>query len=520
MILKQLIYQIMIKQLRYICLLIVVLASCSKGFLNLSPENAITTSNFFKTQVDFTQALSAAYGVLRSSHVSISAWAMGEMRSDNTHYDLNPQNRGVLPLERENIADFVDVPENSTMTSKWNADYAGISRVNAIIDRLPKADFADNLKSPIMAEAKFLRALWYFDLVQFYGRVPLHIHEVSNEIEASLPRSSVDTVYAQIISDINDAMPNLTAPSTFPQTGRVTLGAAKALLGQKKFDLAEKAFKEVTQMNYQLLPDYASVFVPANKNSRESILEVQYLSTTGLSQQSNFIYNFLPVATGLSIITGANPNSANADAGWNIPTQNLLNAYEPGDKRLDASVGIVEGTLTGTNFTPSGLKSIIGYTTPAGKVSRRFIKKYLHNHSVTGSTDENFYIYRYADVLLSLAEALNEQNKSTEALPYLNQVRTRAGLPPATETGQAALRLIIEKERRVELAFENHRWLDLLRTGRAVEVMTAHGVELKTLFPNLAPNTYTITPTRLLFPIPRAELDRNVKIMGDQNPGY
>ncbi|MGC4234704.1 MAG: RagB/SusD family nutrient uptake outer membrane protein [Niabella sp.] len=517
----------MIKKLLHISLLIliIVIVSCSKSFLNLSPENAVTTSNFFNTEIQFQQALTGAYAVLRSSHGSVSAWAMGEMRSDNTHYDLNAQNRGVLPLERENIADFVDVPENSTMTSKWNADYAGISKVNAIIDRLPKAAFADSLKNPIMAEAKLLRALWYFDLVQFYGRVPLHISEVTNEIEASLPRSSVDDVYRQIIADINDAMPNLAIANVFPQTGRVTQGAAKCLLGNvymvlKQFDLAEKTFKEVTQMNYQLLPDYASVFIPANKNSRESILEVQYLSTANLGQQSNFIYYFLPVATGLSIITGASPNSANADAGWNIPTENLLNSYEPDDKRLDASVGIVEGTLTGTNFTPSGLKSIVGYTTPTGKVSRRFIKKYLHSHSVTGSTDENFYIYRYAGVLLSLAEALNEQNKSTEALPYLNQVRIRAGLPPATETGQAALRLIIEKERRIELAFENHRWLDLVRTGRAVEVMTAYGVELKTLFPNLAPNTYTITPTRLLFPIPRAELDRNVKIMGDQNPGY
>src|SRR5690606_33632297 len=121
----------------------------------------------------------------------------------------------------------------------------------------------------------------------------------------------------------------------------------------------------------------------------------------------------------------------------------------------------------------------VDYTTPIGKRSYAFIKKYLNPHSIENNTDDNFPIYRYADALLLLAEALNEQGKSVEALEFLNQVRVRAGLLPSTETDQISLRKIIAHERRVEFAFENKRWLDLVRTDQAIEVMTQHGEYLK-----------------------------------------
>jgi hypothetical protein len=122
--------------------------------------------------------------------------------------------------------------------------------------------------------------------------------------------------------------------------------------------------------------------------------------------------------------------------------------------------------------------------------------------------------------LLLMAEALNEQGKSGQALPYLNQVRHRAGLADAGGTDQATLRTIIAHERRVELAFENHRWLDLVRTGQAVTVMNAYGAQLRTILNNISPNAYNVTANRLLFPVPQTEIERNVKLAGDQNPGY
>jgi hypothetical protein len=160
----------------------------------------------------------------------------------------------------------------------------------------------------------------------------------------------------------------------------------------------------------------------------------------------------------------------------------------------------------------------VNYQPPAGKVYHLFIRKYLHAHTRESNTDDNWPLYRYADVLLLLAESLNEENKSAEALPYLNQVRARAGLPAATTTAQAALRDVIMHERRVELAFENHRWNDLVRTGQAIPVMTAHGNKLKPQHSYLAANSYTVTPQRLVYPIPYSELQLNKQLV--QNDGY
>ena len=163
------------------------------------------------------------------------------------------------------------------------------------------------------------------------------------------------------------------------------------------------------------------------------------------------------------------------------------------------------------------VKSPVGYTTPANKRSYAFIKKYLHAHNLENNTDDDFPVYRYAETLLSLAEVLNEENKSAEALLYLNQVRARAGLPASKESDQTKLRTIIAHERRMELAFENKRWLDLVRTGKAIETMNDNGIYLKARFNHLLPQSYKVTQNRLVFAIPQ----REILIGGlEQNPGY
>lgn len=200
-----------------------------------------------------------------------------------------------------------------------------------------------------------------------------------------------------------------------------------------------------------------------------------------------------------------------------MPTQEMIDSYRPGDQRLEASIAIAEGTGPVGAMIIESVKSPVDYTTPVGKRSYAFIKKYLNPHSVENNTDDNFPVYRYSDALLLLAEALNEQGQSTEALTYLNPVRVRAGLTPSTETDQALLREIIAHERRVEFAFENKRWLDLVRTDQAIEVMDQHGEYLKALYPILRDVSYNVTPNRLLFPIPQREI-----LIGslEQNPGY
>jgi len=273
-------------------------------------------------------------------------------------------------------------------------------------------------------------------------------------------------------------------------------------------------------MGYALNASYASAFLTTNKNSKESLFEIQYLEGTAAgTQPSNFIYQFLPRTTTTAIVTGTATNNSTT-GGWNTPTQDLLDDYEANDSRKDASVGIVEGVYNASDlFVFSANKSIVNYTPAAGKVGIPYIKKYLHTpHVAVNNSNDNWPIYRYSDALLLLAEAQNEQGKSSTALTALNMVRVRAGLAACTETNQTLLRVIIAHERRIELAFENHRWHDLVRTGKAIEVMNAYGIKLKQRFTYLTPDSYKVTADKLLFPIPQSERELNPELT--QNQGY
>lgn len=510
------------KNLLYISIFMLFLfglQSCSNEFLEIPPQASITTANFYKTQSHFEQALIGAYASIRDAKGSIASWVMGEMRSDNTHYEYNNLNRGVILSEREDTAGFLDDNSSSYISSKYNSCYIGIARVNQILDKIDGAEINQQAKIRISGEAKFIRALLYFELVRYFGGVSLHLNAVEGATQAYLPRSSIAEVYQAIEADLQDVIQNLSVAS-FPQNGRATKGAAQVLLAdvfitQKKYLNAETELRPILQMGYGLLPDYGSVFSINNKNSRESVFEIQY-QEGNQGQQSNFLYPFLPLSANVSLITGIQSQNRNA-GGWNTPTQEMVDNYEPGDLRLEASIGIVEGTGPIGAMVIESVKSPVAYSTPPGKRSYAFIRKYLNPHSVENNTDDNFPIYRYSDVLLLLAESLNEQGKSLEALDHLNLVRVRAGLMPSNETSQNLLRDLISHERRVEFAFENKRWLDLVRTGRAIEVMNLHGEYLKAIHPILRDVSYNVTPNRLLFPIPQ----RETLIGGlEQNPGY
>ncbi|WP_339925618.1 RagB/SusD family nutrient uptake outer membrane protein [uncultured Cyclobacterium sp.] len=508
------------KKLIYIYIIFCLsLQSCSNDFIEIAPQASVTTANFYKTQSQFEQALIGSYESIRDAKGSVASWVMGEMRSDNTHYEYNNLNRGVSYSEREDTAGFLDDNSSSYISSKYNSCYTGIARVNQILDKIDAADFSLQTKDRISGEAKFIRALLYFELVRYFGGVSLHLNAVEGAAQAYLQRSSVAEVYQAIESDLNDAIQQLPVAS-FPQNGRATKGAAQVLLAdafmaQKKYANAETALKATLQMGYELMPDYSSVFNINNKNSKESIFEVQY-QEGNQGQQSNFLYPFLPLSSDVSLITGIQSQNRNG-GGWNTPTQEMIESYEPGDSRLEASIGIIEGTGPVGEMVIEKVTSPLNYTTPENKRSYAYIKKYQNTHSVINNTDDNFPIYRYSDALLLLAEALNEQGKTAEALTHLNRVRERAGLLPSVEVNQGALQDIILHERRVEFAFENKRWLDLVRTDRAIEVMNQHGQYLKTLHPILRDVSYNVTTNRLLFPIPQREI-----LIGrlEQNPGY
>lgn len=509
------------KKLLYI-IMIIFLTSCSDDFLEVLPESSVTSGNFYKTEAQFNQALNGAYATLRDVKGSVSAWTMGEMRSDNTHLEFNVTNRGPGYMEREYADFFLDNNSSGMVASKYNANYVGIARVNEILGFINEAGISQEKVDEITGQAKFLRALYYFDLVRYFGGVPLYLQSVKGAEDAYLPRSSVEEVYQLIVADAQEAIQKLPEPA-FPQSGRATEGAARMLLAdvyltQKNYQLAEAELSRVIQMGYELLPDYASVFNTSNKNSIESIFEVQY-QQGNQGQQSNFLYHFLPLSSDVSMITGITSQNRQG-GGWNVPTFEMIETYEPDDERLEASIGIAEGTGVIGDMLIEAVKSPVNYTTPNGKRSYPFIKKFLNGHSLERNTDDNFPIYRYSETLLSMAEVLNEQGRPAEALPYLNQVRERAGLSEITVADQVELRDIIAHETRVELAFENKRWLDLVRTDKAIEVMTQNGEYLKRVHAGesyLPQNSYDVTQERLLFPIPQ----REVQIGNlEQNPGY
>jgi len=507
------------------------LGACSKKFVTLYPEGQVNEGIFYKSTSDFQQAIVGAYTPLRYS--ANHAFYLEEMRADNTFFDYNAKDRG--GAQSEQLAEFLDGSSNPTIDSIWADDYTGIQRCNIILDKLktPPSDMTDSIRNSITGQAEALRAHYYFELVRLYGEVPLYLHETTDAQNAFVNRSPVDSVYLQIIADLTDAITKLSPPKTFPQSGIVTKGMAATELGlvyltQKQYSQATPLFQSVTQMGYALLPNYADVFKTANKNSTESVFEIQYKSGTD-GQASQFIYDFIPVTPQTGVILGSGSNYNNTAGGWNVPTQNLITSFEPGDTRLDASIAVVKGHLDAqTDFIPDSVTSILnnldttglgmGYTT---SLIHRFIKKQFNPPYTTAliyNTGDDWPVYRYSDVLLMLAESLNEQGQSAAALPYLNQVRQRAGLPPTVTTDQGMLRDTIAHERRVELAFENHRWFDLVRTGQAIPVMTAYGILQKQALGFLLPTSYSITPNKLIYAIPFRETQVNPAL--GQNPGY
>ncbi|MES2060810.1 MAG: RagB/SusD family nutrient uptake outer membrane protein [Bacteroidota bacterium] len=468
---------------------------CKKEFLDLKPADSQNSANFFKTPQQFQQAITGCYQPLQDLYRG-SFWVMAEMRSDNTSYEYDPYDRsGNL---KEDMDEFRELNNNDYPATFFTGSYQIIGRCNVILGRLPAAKLDASITDPIVGQAKFLRAFNYFNMVRMFGSLPLVLKEVESVSDAYLVavKAPVNDIYDVIIADAKDAITKLPVKYTSDaDKGRVTKGAAETMLAevymtQKKFDLAIPLLREIIASNvYDLNDDYADNFKIATKNGLESIFEIQYIEgPNGLG--SDFVDTFIPWDYYDNDITGYYINNG-AVNGWNIPTQDLVTAYEPGDKRRDASL---------TDF----VSDEYGIELP-------FIKKYQSIGAVPGVTANNFPVYRYSDVYLMLAECLNEQGYagSGDAFKYLNKVRFRAGVDDRTAVdvpNQEAFRVAIAHERQVELAFENHRWFDLLRTGKAVEVMTAHAQHER----DYKSDSWTINPAaykniRLLYQYPLNE---------------
>ncbi|AQG77990.1 RagB/SusD family nutrient uptake outer membrane protein [Spirosoma montaniterrae] len=484
-------------------LLLLTLSGCSESFLDLQPNTQVSTNTFYQSASDFRTAVNAAYAALQADGLYGSVYIhFSEVPADNAGVQ-NPNGAG--GIAQNEFDQFVVTPVNPSLLSFYSASYAAIQRCNIVLGRIEASAVTPALKNQFTGETRFIRGLMYFNLVRFFGGVPLVLNEINAAEEGyTYTRASADDVYKQVLADLTDAETKLPVSYTGADIGRATSGAAKALLGkvyltQKNYAQAVVKLKEVIDLTgtggrvYDLAPRYIDNFDPARSNNsghKESLFEIQY-KTGGIGEGSGYTNGSAP-PNGPLTLTGV--GNGNGQFIW--PTVQVFNAFPRSDPRRSANLDslIINGQL------------------------QRYVKKYLQ--PVYGSipfnqadSDMNFPVLRFADVLLMYAEALNETNSGPNAVAYdaINRVRRRAhGVTTSAfdipaGLNKAAFALAVENERRLELAFEGHRWPDLVRTDRAIPVMTALG--------------FRVQPHQLIFPIPQAEIDINPGKM-TQNPGY
>jgi hypothetical protein len=487
--------------------------SCSEDFLDKPNPNQLGEGSFYGSEVQFHQAVMGVYGQMQD--ITAGQWLYSEMITDNTTVHFQEGNRGNAP----NIESFEYWQYNDgtgRIYDLYRGIYNAMGNVNLILSKLEGSELEAGVKSQYEGEMRFFRAYYYFLLTQYFGDVVLVTEPLTNPSDAfELSRSPIETVYTQIESDLAIAISSLPNPNALnaSDAGRVSKGAALTLLGKlwltrKDYGKAKTALDRVVAMGYGILGNYADVFDPANKNHNESIFEVQFQGGNDLGESSGFIYNFYPLFSNGEVTGFPGRNGG----GWNIPTLDIIADYEDGDVRKDISLS--EG------YTDVNTNEFVAVP---------FIEKYHYDHSIEGRPDNNWPVYRYADVLLMLAEAINEQSgPNGVAYGYLNEIRDRANLGPAEASlSKEAFRTVLLHERRIELAFENHRWFDLRRTlseAELIAVLDAHG-DLEKANQTTSRGSvafsggdYVFNSFEILFPIPNRERLVNPDL--GQNPGY
>jgi len=455
------------------------LTSCSAGFTDLNPISQRNVNGFYKTSDDMVTAINATYKALQlNGTYNQSYWILQEMRSDNT--DQGSDGTG-LGAELTVLDNFTEIATAENVSAAYNDSYLGIARANIVLSRIEPVEMDAKLKDRIKGEAIFIRSLLYYNLAVAFGNIPLPLTEPQSVDEGrTLLQVPASEVYKQISADLISAEALLPNKKDYDAAniGRATKGAAAALLAKVYLTNGDKKSAEtvlrriVSTYGYSLLPDYANLWGLTNKNNAESIFEVQFKGG-GTNTGNAFTNAFSPLLR----------NSVGAYK--NRPTQDMVKAYEPGDDRFKKSMDTTYVNAQGIVLTNT-------------KNDARFITKFGRENAFNeGDASNNFVVLRYADVLLMLAEAIGENE---EAYSLINQVRSRAKLPAlnAASPGTFAEKLL--HERRVELAFENHRWADLLRFGVAEQTLKAQAK----------------TTVRTLYRIPQRELDINVGFK--QNP--
>ena len=489
--------------------------SCTK--LKEAPNSIIIASQFYKTQADAVAAVTAIYSTLNSDPASDFPIYGRNLNlligngSDDQVFSPSNTNPDVRALGTTTY-----IAANDRVRKSWQQHYYGISRANLAIDNIPNIQFDETLRNRLVGEAKFIRALLYFNLVRLHGDVPLILHDPATVDVNSLkvPRASAADVYAQIIADLTDAT-NLPASYTGADKGRVTAGAAHGLLAKvyvTKKDWAnaqaelEKIITSGTFTNasgnygYDLFASYKDAFQKPTKNGKEHLFSVQYETNGGAKNSQNYVSS--------GDFSSFNPAVYAGD----VPDEHLVAIFDSADIRKSVT------------FFNKLLNPATGVIVDFGAVTRfaKFIDFSLSPLANQALSGLNFTVLRYADVLLLYAETLNEVNGGPTADAYkaINLIRARAygvytsngnysdnshDLTPGLT--QSDFRDAVFLERRKEFVQEANRWFDLARNGKLVESLK--------LIPAKANN---VSDRNNLYPIPQVEIDLNSLLT--QNPGW
>lgn len=476
---------------------LILFAGCD-NLVDIDPVATIDADNYFLSEQDFEDGLIGAYDLLQMTYISV--W-IGDIATANSFAG------GEGPYDNISLHNIDNMTHNATdseLQNIWRYMYAGITRANYIFENKDNIEFEG--KDQILAEAAFLRAYYYFELVKFFGDVPLIVDKRLGITEAkSIPRAPVAQVYSQIENDLNYAAEILNW--TARVRGRATKGAALSLLGkaylyQEKFEEAAATLEVVIDDGpYGLFRDgFGDMFLVENEGCVESVFEVQYSGDEGGG------YGYMVGLEGNPAVGFNSPRGYTGPIyfvgnSYNCPTQDLADAFEAGDIRKDATVFDIEA------FKASQSEEVT--YTEGYQHTGYYNHKYIHRANALGLQDQdltspnNYRAIRYADVLLMAAEALNRGGiNDSKARGYLEDVRERAGLTTdATLTGNDLTEAIYH-ERRVELACEGHHFFDLVRTGKAAQEIEGF-----------------VTGKHELFPIYQDEIDMSGGAWA-QNPNY
>ena len=478
----------------YLVILVIVtafpFAGCKK-FLDKDLQGTLTQQSFPVSPADALLAVNATYESVREWEYNTGGFPILDIMSDDAFKGSNPDDGASTVGPYDN---FTITPTQSGLGNYWNALYVGVKRANVVIEKIPAIAMDETLKTRYIAEARFIRGLIYFDFVRAWGGVPL---VTTTTPPLKLPRASAEEVYTQIIQDLNFAVDNLPLRSEYQATdaGRATSGAARALLARvylfrHDFVNAEKyAMEVISSTQYGLEPVFTDANGVNGNTGIESVFEVGAIEVEGTGGGGNQYANTQGVR-----------GTPNRGWGFNRPTIDLRNSFESGDPRYKGTVINLGDSIDGVKILGDGTTPDITYD-EEGNITQ--IECYSRKVWVPGDNTITQFghhrrLIRYSDVLLMAAEALNENSKPAEALIYLNLVRQRARegntsiLPDITTTDQTELRTIIYEERRHELAMEGWRFWDLVRTGRASQVLGPLGF---------------IAGRDELLPIPQSEID-------------